>query len=58
MPNVGDILTDTATVQETLYLLKEFASAKIYLKNRNGTWAKGSTSKTQRTFIEEIPANP
>ena len=59
IPNVGDILTDTATgsTAEIVFIEREFATAKIYLKNRNGTWAKGSDfgENSNATFIEVDP---
>ena len=56
IPNVGDILTDTATgsTAEIAYIERSFATAKIYVKNRNGTWAVGSDygTNSNATFIE------
>ena len=56
IPNVGDTLTDTATgsTAEIAYIERSFATAKIYVKNRNGTWAVGSDfgTNSNATFIE------
>ena len=56
IPNVGDTLTDTATgsTAEIAFIERAFATAKIYLKNRNGTWAVGSDFgvNSNATFIE------
>ena len=56
IPNVGDTLTDTATgsTAEIAFIERAFSTAKIYLKNRNGTWAVGSDFgvNSNATFIE------
>ena len=56
IPTVGDILTDTATssTAEIAYIERSFATAKIYVKNRNGNWAVGSDFgvNSNATFIE------
>ena len=56
IPNIGDILTDTATgsTAEIAYIERAFSTAKIYVKNRNGTWALGSDfgANSNATFIE------
>lgn len=60
IPNVGDTLTDTATnsTAEIAYIERAFATAKIYLKNRNGTWAVGSDFgvSSNATFVEIDPS--
>ena len=59
IPNIGDTLTDTATgsTAEIAYIERAFATAKIYLKNRNGTWAVGSDfgENSNATFVEIDP---
>ena len=59
IPNVGDTLTDTATgsTGEIAFIERSFSTAKIYIKNRNGTWAVGSDFgvNSNATFIEVDP---
>ena len=56
LPNIGDIVTDTATgsTAEVAYIQRSFAIARFWLKNRNGTWSRGSdfSEPSNCTFIE------
>ena len=59
IPNVGDILTCTTTssTAEIAFIERAFATAKIYLKNRSGTWAVGSDFgvSSNATFVQNDP---
>ena len=56
IPNIGDILTctNTGSTGEIAFIERAFSTAKIYLKNRNGTWALGSDFgvNSNATYIE------
>ena len=56
LPNVGDTVTDTTTgsTAEVAYIQRQFAVARFFLKNRNGTWSKGSDfgEASNVTFFE------
>ena len=57
LPNVGDTVTETSTGSqaEVAFIERDFATAKVYLKNRNGIWPKGGQygEATDLTYIEQ-----
>ena len=57
LPNVGDTVTETATGSqaEVAFIERDFATAKVYLKNRNGIWPLGSqySEPTDLTYVEQ-----
>ena len=56
LPNIGDTVTCSATqsTAEVAYIQREFATVRMYLKNRNGTFSKGVDfgESSNMTFIE------
>tara|TARA_Y200000002_G_scaffold136879_1_gene112844 strand:+ start:13385 stop:28348 length:14964 start_codon:yes stop_codon:yes gene_type:complete len=56
IPTVGQTITDTATgsTATVAYIERSFATARFYLKNKSGTWSKGSdyNESSNVTFIE------
>ena len=56
LPNIGDTVTCSATqsTAEVAYIQREFATIRMYLKNRNGTFSKGVDfgESSNMTFIE------
>ena len=59
LPLVGDTVTcsTTGSTAEVAYIQRDFATIKIYLKNRNGVFAKGSDfgESSNMTFVEIDP---
>ena len=56
LPTVGATITDTATgsTAEVAFIERSFATARFYIKNRNGTWSKGNdfSQPSDVTFVE------
>ena len=56
LPTVGSIITDTTTgsTAEVAFIERSFATARFYIKNRNGTWSKGNdfSQPSDVTFVE------
>ena len=56
IPSVGEIITDTASGEsaEVAYVIRDFGSAKIYVKNATGTFSKGGDfgESSNATFIQ------
>ncbi len=56
LPQIGDTVTcsTTGSTAEVAYIQREFATIRIYLKNRNGTFSKGVDfgETSSMTFVE------
>ena len=56
LPQIGDTVTcsTTGSTAEVAYIQREFATIRIYLKNRNGTFSKGVdfNESSNMTFVE------